>query len=343
MSHSDKIFVFYNKKTLEIIFIQEPQGINLSPDTFLHERYSIERKCIGLPKEDFAVIVSDREPYQKYLNDINSYFLRIDASKNEIEYVLKKKDVFNSTYNDQEIKRSFSVSQITEMYHNDYIDFNLKNFLKTGYAEAVFLPLNKINVNLHMLNRNWKYFHNDQFLSDSHEDKRILGQNIYKNGTYWPVIVSPLYGHDTENSYVYEGTHRILSLKLNQKEGLIPQDYKILCIKYKECYEVLINSKRFMPISNFYRARSLIEILYGNNVIVDEEKYKTCVDDCLKNNGEMKNEYTVEWDIKSIGDSIFALQTYPHWLRDLIYPVTDIIKPSPILNNEELFVKWLND
>jgi hypothetical protein len=194
-----------------------------------------------------------------------------------------------------------------------------------------------------MLNKNWKYFYSDQFLSDSHEDKRILGQNIYQNGTYWPIILSPLYGHDSNHSYVYEGTHRIISLKLNQKEGLIPPDYKILCIKYKECYEVLLNSKRFMPVSNSYRARTLIEILYGNNVIIDEEKYNACVQDCLANNGKVKNEYTLEWNVNTTGESIFALQTYPHWLRDLIYPITDIVKPSPILNDEKLFMEWLNE
>jgi hypothetical protein len=63
----------------------------------------------------------------------------------------------------------------------------------------------------------------------------------------------------------------------------------------------------------------------------------------LANNGKVKNEYTLEWNVNTTGESIFALQTYPHWLRDLIYPITDIVKPSPILNDEKLFMEWLNE
>jgi len=343
MDYSDKIFIFYNKQTLEIIFIQEPLKTNLTPEKFLDERYLIEKKCIGLPKDNFDVIISDRESYRRVLKDMSSYYLRIDDVKNDIEYVLKKRAVSNPTYNVQDIKRVFTTEQIVEMYHEDYINFNLKNFLKSGYAEAVFFPLSEINIRLHMLTKNWNYFHNDRFLSDSHEDKRLLGQDIYKNGTYWPIIVSPLYGHNPRYLYAYEGTHRLISLKLNQREGLIPPDYKILCIKYNECYDVLVNSQRFMPLSKSYKARSLIEILYGNNVILDEQKYKESVEDCLSNNGKLKDDITLEWTVKSIGDSIFALQTYPHWLRDLIYPITDEIKPSCILNDEKLFMKWLNE
>ena len=48
MDYIDKIFIFYNKQTLEIIFIQEPLKTNLTPERFLDERYLVEKKCIGL-------------------------------------------------------------------------------------------------------------------------------------------------------------------------------------------------------------------------------------------------------------------------------------------------------
>lgn len=340
----NNVFVLYNKITLEILFVQEPLHLSITPEQFLQERYSVEKKCLGYSIDDFGVIVSDRESYREVLANIDSYYIRVNADASNIEYVLKKQEVSNMTYNDQSVKRYFTPEQVLEMYNEDYINFTLKNIIKGGgYVSARFIPLKDINIYVHSLDKNWSYFHNDQFLTDSDTDKRLLGQDIYENGTYWPVVVAPLVNDTSGNLYCFEGTHRVVSLKLNQLEGRIPEDFKILCLCYSDNYEVMLSARRFISLKTPLRVRSVVEVLYGNNVIISDDAYKEAISTCIQDRGSVKNEYTLEWEARSVGDSIFAAQTYPHWLRDLIYPIRNIVKPSRVLNNETLFQEWLSE
>jgi len=343
MSYSDNIFIFYRKSTNQIIFIQEPLITDLTPEKFFDERMSVEVSCKNASRDEFGVIVSDRYRFNQAIKNTNLYFFRIDTEKNDIEYVLKRQVVSNPTYNNQSVKRVFTDEEVLEMYVEDYINNTLKNLIKSGCVVAKFLPLKDINVYVHALDKNWNYFHSDQFLTDSDIDKTQLGRDIYENGTYWPVVVSPLNGGDPDRLYCFEGTHRIVSLKLNQMMGIVPEDFKVLCLCYEENYEHVMCSQSNLPIEKRFKARSVIEVLYGNQVLTSDDAYNEAVDTCIKDHGSLINEYTIEWNTKTISDAVFAAQTYPHWLRDLIYPIRDVVKPSAILNNEELFWKWINE
>jgi hypothetical protein len=342
MDPKTKIYALYEKETLKILQFFQPNIPPITPEQYLSERLFCDPACKGKPSENFGVIVDDREPYERASKEVDNYIISIDPVKKKLVYNLFKLVIKNKTYNTQSIKRMFSFDEIKKMYYEDYINFNMKNFIKSNNLKVRFNYLKDLKLRSHMFNKNWKYFHYDPFLVDSHTDKTILGKDIYEKGTYYPLVVGPLIEEKPDEKYVFEGNHRAASLKLLQMEGLVPEDYKICCIEYEQNYEMSQHRMRYQTLKHPFKLRGIIELVYGNVVLVDDMKYQLALKTLEEDGGRLVDDYTVEWTGCTFDDILFACQTYPHWLRDLIYPYRDTILPSPIFNNESKFNEWIN-
>lgn len=338
----DTVFVLYDKINFEIITITDHQIPKISKEQYLIERVNLESKCQGRNIDDFAVIETDRETYYKIVKDIKFYDIVVDPLKQDLVYITKKNETHNCTYNIQDIKRNFSYEEITKMYYEDYINVNLRNCLSNQSIDYEFIKLKDLKLRTQMFNKNWNYFYSDPFLAEASADKILLGKEIIERGMYWPVVVAPMYNNSPNDNYVFEGTHRIISLKLCAMEGFIDDNFEVFCLKYSENYEQLNVLKQFLPLQTPYKVRNLLEILYGNRLIVDEERLAEVLNSVSLAGDKMIDTYTIEYTAQTIHDEFVALQTYPHWLRDLIYTYKDTFKPSSIFQNKTNFEEWLN-
>lgn len=347
MNYQDFVYVFYDKINLNIIVTVEPTVYDQDIQKFLSDRHRIEKVCEGRPIEEFGVVVEEKRRFKKFLRNLTNYNIAIDEQTNTVKYVIKRSTIANITYNNEVYKRDFNEDQVFSMYNDDYINTNLKNCYKSGILKFSFKRLDEINLRSHMFNKNWNYFHSDPFLTNSHYDKTILGKSIIENGTYFPIIVAPLINdeineNESKELYVFEGNHRVMSLKLLQLEGIIDGSFKLLCIEYPRNYEMIKSIELYRLVSPSYDAHGLLELYYGSRVIFDEAEYNYAKETVLSSGGKMIDKFKFMFNVKTMEDVLFSLQSYPHWLRDLLFNFPNI-KPNPVLNNESLFKEWVNE
>ena len=335
-------FVVYDKETLSIISIAGGNHLSdVTPEQFLKEKH----KTIAPKKtiEELGVIMCPEKLFNTIAESGGRFVMVIDPRKNQVTCELVKEEQRNTTYNDREVKRDFSLNDVHKMYNDDYINFNLKNFIKSNNLNCGFIPLSDIRIRSHMFNKNWNYFHSDPYLTDSNFDKLKLGRDVVNNGTYWPLIVAPQFNDKPDQMYVFEGNHRVMSLKLLQMEGEIPDDFKVFCIRYNQNYEMLQCEGRYKEFINSFKMRAIIELVYGDEVITNNVVLQKVIQE-LKNNGDsLVDEYTIETTGYNYDDGFIALQSYAHFLRDLIYNHKDSISPSIYLNDPIAYEEWIND
>lgn len=342
MIYHDKVFVLYNDK-LKIVKVFEPNLPPMSPQQFKDMCFCTGSDLENDDPSNYGVIVHDRKEYKNAMKNINDYILEVDPVNNKIIFHLKKNFIKNTTYDVQHTKRDFSVDEIKKMYYDYYVNFNIKNFVKSKNLDIGFKYVKDLKVRTHMLNKNWNYFHYDPFLVDSAKDRLNLGRDIVKNGCYYPFVVAPLVEDKPDQMYVFEGNHRLLSLKLMQHNGELPEDYKVLCICYPENYEKIQDQYRFSALEHPFKLRGIIELIYGEKILLDSKQYQLALDTLKKDGGRMIDDYTVEWTGTNYDDALFALQTYAHWLRDPIHRNQDIFTPAKQLNDEKAFEEWINE
>jgi len=336
------VYVVYDAKTLAVISISGGTSItNISPEEFLKNRHKIISPNHSL--EELGIMRCPEELNNKIQFSAGKLNMVINPLKNEVTYNLFKEERRNTTYNDREIKRDFSIDEIKKMYYDDYINFNLKNFIKSNNLKCGFIPLKDIKIRSHMFNINWNYFHSDPYLRDSNFDKLKLGRDIVENGTYWPMVVAPISKDKPNERYVFEGNHRAISLKLLQMEGEVPEDYQVFCIEYEQNYEMLQIEGMYKEFEHPFKYHALIELVYGDDVIVNEEFYNLACNQTKEEGGDLIGDYTIEKTGYVYDDGFICLQSYAHFLRDLIYNNREVIKPSIYLNNPSAFEGWINE
>lgn len=338
MKIGKNVFMLYDKQTLEMIVAIDMD----SPETDADELYTSTCTANRYDLDKTSFVLVSKVDWDQYIEDINFKDLHIDPVEKKAKFSLKQNCIHNTTYNLQAFKRNFSLEDIDRMYNEHYINFNLKNFIKADNFKCRFRYLRDINLRTHTFNKNWNYFHSDPFLQEVHENKLDLGKKILENGTYWPIVISPIHEEKPEKMYVFEGGHRVTSLKLLQLEGLVPEDFKILCLEFPNHYENLVVEQKFRPLKTPYRNRNLLEILYGCEILSSEVQYQRVLDLINNSTDYLVDDYTLETTAKTVDDMITSTQCYPHYLRDLIYNVQDKIKPNPIINDEKLFTEWIN-
>lgn len=343
----NKIVVFYNKKTFNIITILKPNNTSLDIDNFIDGRIKYDNNCKGLNHNDIDFIITDSSEYDFYSNNANIN-VNVRLSVNPIEkkldvdvLKLEQKTNKNLVYGTQTYKREFTKEQVYKMYNEDYINFNLKNAILYGGLKAEFIPIKDLNIRPHITKKTWKYFVSDPYLADASDDKLKLGRSIVEMGTWWPFLVSPV-DYSSDSLYVCEGNHRIISLKLLAMYGEIPEDFKVFCIHIPSNYEAYKNEKMFDKLENPVSIRCILENVYGCEVIHSNDILQKVLQKIQKNGDKMINPYTIETKVNIMKDLMFGLHSYPLFLRDLIYMFDNQIKPNEIINNENAFKRWLN-
>lgn len=344
--HKDKVIIFSHKVTSENLLTVTINNTNISIDDFINDIIANDDTLSKLPQDIIHCAIIDKERYEKdssYAN-ANVVYL-IDNNTNELILDVQKRKAIparNRSYSEGMYKREYCLDQVCRMYNEDYIDVNLKNLIKTGVLTAEFIPIKDLNVLPSISQKTWRYFIKDPFLRDSHDDKLKLGRSVVEIGTWWPFVVAPM--HEGESDlYVFEGNHRIISLKLLAMIGEISEDFKVFCLRVPynfHNYKVLCND---IVLQNPVKYRYILEDVYGCDLLVDKELHTKTINKIHADGETMVNEYTVEAESNKFVDIMGVVHAYPIFLRDLIYLHDSKVKPSDVINNEEVFKEWIKN
>lgn len=341
----NKILIYYNKnnnKILQMEFIKFLYGFNKE------ESLALFNQVNNIKDFSTELTILDKKEYDCYFNLCSQTqlipIIEYDAEKNilKFDYNLDHSYHFAEScyWNQHNPQRHYSFEQVLNLYHDNYLNFNLKNILTSDNNLYVkFLSLDQLILCEETLSKDWNGCFLDPFLDEYSEDKTELGKSILEKGTYFPCQV--FLNYDYETYIVREGNHRIASLKLCQLQGLVPDDFKICCIVLPRDFfttKVMNNYK----IAHAFEAQYILECYWGRNVINDKEYNNIVKEELKKNNHLLLNDYLVQQKITTFKELFGALNLFPLFLRDLFYLYKNI-KPAEIINNEELFFKWLNE
>lgn len=344
--YKDNVVILFNNDTKNILATFEPNDTNINIEDFIIGQLQYNEKFKYLSRKDIGVSIIDKNEYQKNINYNNSYLnMCINPNTNQVDFDIQKRKAIpnkNRTYADHEYKREYSLEQVQDMYYNDYINFNLRNAIENNILEARFIPIKDLNIRPRITQRTWKYFVNDPYLKDMHDDKLKLGRSILEIGTWYPFVVAPM-TKDDDKLYVFEGNHRIISLKLLAMIGEISEDFKVMCLVLPTDYFTFKEKTNYTVLPFPVKYRYILEDVYGCDILVNQELLNKTLDK-VKSDGEIFiNDYTVEAVGTKMSDIIGVVHAYPLFLRDLIYLHDSKVLPSPIINNEEKFKEWIND
>lgn len=333
----NKVVVLFDNITKDILTVLTPNNTNIDIENFINGQMQYNDKFKHLSRQDIGVSFIEKQEYQKNMSYLNSYIEQyINPETNEIDFDIQKREAIpnkNRTYADHEYKREYTLEQVNEMYYEDYINFNLRNAILNGILEARFIPIKELNIRPRITQRTWKYFVNDPYLKDMHDDKLKLARSILEIGTWYPFVVAPM-TKDNDDLFVFEGNHRIISLKLLAMTGEISDDFKVLCLVLPTDYYTFKEETNSMRLLNPVKYRYIIEDVYGCDILADDELLTKTINQINSNNEILINNYTVESTGIVVSDIISVVHAYPLFLRDLIYLHDSKTLPSPIINNE---------
>lgn len=337
--------MIFNNTTKQILTTLKPNNTNVNLDNFIQGQMTYNEKFVGLARTDIAFSIMDKEEYQKYLSYNNSFINScINPYTNQVDFEIQKREAIpnkNRTYADHEFKRDYTLEQVYEMYNEDYINFNLRNAILGGVLKAEFIPIKDLNIRPRITQRTWKYFVNDPYLKEMSDDKLKLGRSIIEMGTWYPFVVAPM-TKDDNTLYVFEGNHRIISLKLLAMNGEISEDFKVLCLVLPTDYYTFKEETNFTTLPSPVKYRYILEDVYGCDILADEQLLQKTLKQ-IEDSGEVLiNDYTIEASGTKMADIIGVVHAYPLFLRDLIYLHDSKVLPSPIINDENKFKEWLN-
>lgn len=337
------IYIFYNKNNLNIITTVNPNSTVFDIEDFKKVRVEFDPNYKGMKIEDIGCAYIDSVEHDFLMSQNINSALSIDPLTKEVRIsVLPKvaKDNENLLYNHQLIKRDYSIEQIKDIYYGDYINFNLKNIAVSKVLDVKFVLLKDLTLDTNITEVRWDSFFTDPFLKQMGNDKLVLGRDIVKRGTYYPITVSNYQNTDGKTT-VLDGKHRVMSLKLLQFMGEIPDDFKMLCIYIPEDCNNFKEGNVNKIIDFSVKTRHIFETKYGSAVINDVLIKNKAMENETSSGGIFKNDYTIEFETNEVSDLIFGIHSYPLWTRDLIFPYSELIEPSIIINNEEEFLKWI--
>jgi len=234
------------------------------------------------------------------------------------------------------MKNYFSLNQTYLMYCNDYIETNLKNVLLSGDVIGKFIPLKDLNLQKDVVNLGWGW-HEDQWLKETKYNKLDLGKSIIKNGTYYPITVSKIKNDD--KLYVFEGNHRIMSLKMLVMTGEIDENFKMFCLILPTNFETY--SEYCNHRNSVFAYRDIMVHQHNFDKILDNKIILNILHNQAKLYGDkMINDYVIEKHTNNCFDILFAMTGFSKILRDLLYIYKEI-KPSKIINDEQEYKKWI--
>lgn len=180
--------------------------------------------------------LKDLEEYYQYMyDDFKDLVKRINDVKKQIdemsmdELVLKKTELVKNLVLTS-IKSDYEFGELTiEEIKNFYGEFI--NNMKELPFEIKFIPINKIKTNAYYLDEDLNNYemsaekNNNHYMKNNKTQK--LAMDIFNNGTYWPLFVTMFSDLDYE---IVEGNFRLGTLRSAQNQGLIPEDFEMLCV-----------------------------------------------------------------------------------------------------------------
>jgi hypothetical protein len=333
------MYVFYNKNNLEILTIVNPNDTSFNIEEFKQTRIEYDTKYQGLTTDDIGCAIGASDEYD-HLNKFgvsNKIVINPETRQFEINVCPKvAMDNKNLVYGIQPIKRMFSHEDIYNMYNRDYINVNLKNICTSGVFKVEYVYLKDLKMKTRVNEVRWESFFTDPFLKEMGKDKLILGRDIMKRGMYYPFTCI----EDEEGLTVFDGQHRITSLKLLQFLGEIPDDFRVLCIFIPKADQGYKDGNLSRTVDYQVTTRSVFESKYGYEVVNDKMVRDKAIKSVLDRGGRMIDDFTLEWETNKVSEIVYGIHVYPLWVRDLIYPIQEIIVPNPVIYNEEEFIKW---
>ena len=220
-----------------------------------------------------------------------------------------------------------SIDNVSMMYNDYYINFTLKNLLVSRNVGYQFVEVNKIHIPDTVGQMMWERYISDPYINKYIDKKGDLGVDIIQNGYFWPFVVYVKNGE----YYIREGVHRLYSLNLCINNNIVEDNYKVFCIILDD-KNISIN-----PFKIYYP----IEYKYCKNKIITDKVCDKAYCDTL-NNGRIVDVYTGEKTIYHKNDIQFSINSWPAFLRDLIYKYNNI-KANMLINNEKYFNNWIRD
>ena len=151
-----------------------------------------------------------------------------------------------------------------------------------------------------------EFFTQNSYLNDCKNNKKQLGLDILKNGMYFPFFGLSLEQKELSKHQInlLLGKHRLYSL-LNNKE--------------------LLENKKFL----FLIAPFSPSEMFNSKILINEEIYIAQKNNLYTFTAKNRNQFVRAF--------IMFSDTIPEW----IYPYGELIKPNPILNDEELFKQFI--
>lgn len=325
----DRIIIFYDTEINKILSIIKENQTQIDIENY--RKVLSEVNNINI--ESVSYIFEDEENYNRIMNNGGKLVFDIKDKKLRIR---SKENIDNSMYiySNRIYKRDYTKEEIISMYEEDYLNTNIKNI--ANYSEDIirFIKLEDLKIRASITGKRWDFFSTNKFLLDCSYDKLPLGQDIMEKGTYYPLIVCK----QNNDLYVMEGNHRAISLKLNQKEGLLSKDYKILCVVLDK--DQMSNENSNIKLDREIILRFNLDALYSDETLNDPKLLRIAKEEIINAGGRFINDYTYEKSINNYGGLLTSLYVYPLWVRDLIYPFKDEILPSKIINDERKFEQW---
>lgn len=317
--------IIYNIENNEILCTIKDVNLNFNLDNYIKQLskirdipllnikyiYDKENKCDNLTKNSILYIENNEIFIEYNKNFNNKYFI----------------------YNNRNVNRKYTKEEILNIYYEDYINFNLHNIIKNNILKVDFIEIDKLNIRFTITQKKWEHFETDLFLKEFSKDKFLLGEDIIKNGTYYPFMVTVNNG----KYYVMEGNHRIMSLKLLRNSNLI-DNKKFLCIIFEDCIE---GAPVLKKLNNSVILRHNIQCEYSDEIINNEKIFSELKNSLIDKGCKFIDEYTYEKETDQMEDVLRVIHSYPLWIRDLIYPYKEENLQSKVINNEEEFKKWI--
>ena len=345
MYKNDDMIIFYHKKTFDVLTILVMNDTQIDIKDFIDSRLKYDDKFTHLLFDDVGVTSISQKEYNNVISNTETdikWFVNPITEK--YEYDVCKRDyesVRNKTFIGNEYDRTYSEEQVYYMYNEDYINVNLKNIIKSGVLKAEFISIKDLKIRPRISHRAWKYFDKDPYLRDIYDDKLKLGKSIVEIGTYYPFIVAPM-TQDDDSLYVFEGNHRIMSLKLLSMEGVLDDNFKVLCLILPTDFYTFQQTYQYKQLSSPVQYRYVMDDIYGLDIFKNDDLMQKTLNQIKSNNEVLLDNYTVESVATHVYQIFRSIHTYPLFLRDLIYCHNNKILPSPVINDENEFKEWIN-
>lgn len=207
-------------------------------------------------------------------------------------------------------------------FYSAYINLIKKYIQEQG--KAVWLAPGELSYIENYKKTPWNKYYSNSFILEVADNKISLGEDIIKNGMYWPFLIAEHKDHIYP--VVLLGYHRIEALKMYYKKNNTPisQQHKFLCI--------YLNTNHFQKIVG-----SRIE--FNKNTIHSKN---------------LTTPFTIELPEKNIlikktaytyGELYFMIKAFPEAINDNLFKFHRDeklrIRSSPVINKEDYYNDWI--